>query len=497
MEIQESLGKPVNLESLGKLDLNPHEAIRVTNIQCTDEIADQSAAKLYNLIRQHTIESCMAEYQANQYKITITAPQISTHTMQYTHILEIPIFMGWKKVSSKLKMNPSEDPHILTGQLFHLQMLVQSKKAIHPNYIESAVTIHNTHHYYTESGLIQKLEQLGIGRPSTYAQLVETIQDRGYVKCKDLDGITINCEEYKLINKILEKRIIERTFGKEKDKLIIQPIGILCIEFLITHFNSLFSYGYTKNMEDELDKITTQESSIALCERCTDEIQRLIKPVAKIEKKQYRIDSNHILVFNQYGPSIKRTIIQEPNDDLLVKKDLPVKKDLLVHEYLPVKKDLKLDLDKLKKGEYELIDLLEFENANLGKYENQDLFLRVGKYGNYVEWGENRKSIKEIQIPMKDITIKDIEKFLEPGPTQMEIDECKNKEYSRENHPSNSAIMRDLNKDYSIRKGKYGLYAYYKTPSMKTPKFYNLKGFPVVDMMTVEPQIIIDWIQRI
>ena len=98
---------------------------------------------------------------------------------------------------------------------------------------------------------------------------------------------------------------------------------------------------------------------------------------------------------------------------------------------------------------------------------------------------------------MKDITIKDIEKFLEPGPTQMEIDECKNKEYSRENHPSNSAIMRDLNKEYSIRKGKYGLYAYYKTPSMKTPKFYNLKGFPVVDMMTVEPQIIIDWIQRI
>ena len=79
----------------------------------------------------------------------------------------------------------------------------------------------------------------------------------------------------------------------------------------------------------------------------------------------------------------------------------------------------------------------------------------------------------------------------------MEIDECKNKEYSRENHPSNSAIVRNLNTEYSIRKGKYGLYAYYKTQLMKAPKFYNLKGFPVVDMMMVEPQIIIDWIQQI
>ena len=504
----EILGKDQTTETLGKIELSPHEAIRITSLlDLSGEITDQYAASLYKLIRKHTVESCMSEYQSNLNKITITAPEISTNkTLEYNHILEIPTFMGWKQYSNNL----THDQAKLSGQLFHFQLLSKNKDILtKPNYIDSIITVHSKHYYYTESSLIQKLEQLGIGRPSTYAQLVETIQERGYVKCKDVDGITLKCEEYKLIDQILEKRVLEKTFGKEKNKLIIQPIGILCIEFLIKHFNPLFSYDYTKIMEDALDQITDQKSCIALCAKCTTEIQDLIKPVAKIEKQQYRIDENHVLIFNQFGASIKRTIsnkivgkIVDPAADQSTDQSTD---PASVHEYLPVKKDLKLDLEKLKKKEYTLDDLLEFANSNLGKYEDQDLFLRIGKYGNYVEWGENKKSISDIGIPLIDINLDDIKQFL--SKKEVETDDALTStvqtEFSRDAHPCNKTILRQLNKDFSIRKGKYGQYIYHKSSKMKNPDFYNIKDFcktmdnstgTNVNPLLCNEQLVIDWV---
>ena len=457
----------------------------------------------------------MAEYSANNYKVSITAPYIEAKmpntykVLEYNYILEIPVFLGWKKAANKDLSAIMNNQDTATGLLLQFNILAKSGNNIQPNYIESQITVHNKHHYYTESSLIQELERLGIGRPSTYALLVETIQDRGYVKCKDLDGITLKCEEYKLVGQILEKRILEKTFGKEKNKLVIQPTGILCIEFLIKHFNQLFSYDYTKNMENSLDKITTQESSVDLCAQCNDSIQELIKPVAKIEKQQYKIDDNNFLVFNQYGASIKQ---------------IAAGKDTV---YLPVKKTLKLDLDKLKRGEYSLDDLLEFEHANLGKYKDQDLFLRIGKYGNYVEWGDSRMNIDTIGIPLKDITIEDVSRFLdkshiancqsdqtnnqdEKGSVNIpDLDESTqennpDKEFSRINHPSNKLVLRTLDSKFSIRKGKFGNYVYYKTSKMKTPEFYNIKDFSKtcnvdvdqpINALTSDAKIVIEWLK--
>ena len=238
-----------------------------------------------------------------------------------------------------------------------------------------------------------------------------------------------------------------------------------------------------------MDKITTTESSIQLCGQCDESIQELIKPVAKIEKQQYKIDETHFLVFNQYGASIKRTA--------------PGKET----EYLPVKKDLKLDIDKLKRGEYSLDDLLEFENANLGKYEDQDLFLRIGKYGNYVEWSDHKINIDTIGIPLKNITIDDISQFLTKTPTKSGQDNnpetssnsetTVDKEFSREDHPSNKLILRTLNSVFSIRKGKYGNYVYYKTAKMKTPEFYKIKDFTKTgnNPLTCDAKLVIEWLK--
>jgi topoisomerase IA-like protein len=172
---------------------------------------------------------------------------------------------------------------------------------------------------------------------------------------------------------------------------------------------------------------------------------------------------------------------------------------------LPVKKDLKLDLEKLKKKEYTLDDLLEFANSNLGKYEDQDLFLRIGKYGNYVEWGENKKSISDIGIPLININLDDIKQFL--SKKEVDTDDALTStvqtEFSRDAHPCNKTILRQLNKDFSIRKGKYGQYIYHKSSKMKNPDFYNIKDFTKtmdnststnVNPLLCNAQLVIDWV---
>jgi len=111
--------------------------------------------------------------------------------------------------------------------------------------------------YITENRLISILEEKGIGRPSTYASIVNKIQEKGYVKRMNIEG-----EEKTFINMdmdndgIINKETLEKIVGKEKNKLIIQDTGIQTVEYLYRHFYSIFDYGYTRKMEIELDKIS-------------------------------------------------------------------------------------------------------------------------------------------------------------------------------------------------------------------------------------------------
>jgi len=462
VESDEILGNRVINNDVNK----PHEAVRITNILVKevstsvkevetlvkeDETKDPKLNALYKMIWRNTVESCMPDAQYNVYKVAITAPQ----EHQYQHILEIPVFLGWKKVVEK-----SPDADAESALLMHIQLLIKQNKPIPYNQIDSVVVIHKHHQHYTEAGLINKMEDLGIGRPSTFATLVDTIIERGYVKIADVPGIEHECTEYKL-NKILgqgteqglSKTIIKRQFGQEKNKLIIQPTGILCIEFLMQHFSPLFSYDYTKNMEEDLDKIA-ESTEVAktwwkICERVNQEIKELTKPVENVAKQLYKLDETHSLIFHQYGVSIKHIL---GNGDT---------------EYLPVKKSIQIDLDKLKQGKYTLDELLEFKKANLGKYEDQEMMLKMGQYGPYVEWGENKKSIQDIGIPLDQITIENIISFLKKEEeTSQETDKSENKH-----------ILRVINPDISIRRGKFGNYIYYKTATMKAPKFIPLKKF--------------------
>lgn len=435
---------------------NPHEAIRVTNLALRSLPEGSKESSMYRLIWRNTVESCMSDAEYTSYLVKIAAPD----KFFYQTTLDIPVFLGWRKLFDK----PSTEDNPNSKLLF-MRTLVG--KPIKYDYIESSVVVRNKHSHYTEASLIQKLEDLGIGRPSTFATLVDTIQDRGYVKCSDVKGVSLKCNNFKLRGKILELMTVEKVFGQEKNKLVIQPLGILCVEFLIQYFQELFDYGYTKTMESDLDKIATLGKSAEsdwhqLCSKCYLDIKRLADACKK-EKEVYPIDDDHELVFQQYGPVIRSK-----------------KEDTRGYQYYSVKPGITIDLEKARVGGYQLADLIAISNENLGSHEGHKVALRLGKFGPYVEWNDQTISIRTVDKPLELIELGDVVHLLQPA--------------EKTRHVKPAGHIRQLTDDMSVRTGKFGPYVYYKTSKMKTPEFFNIKKFPE-PVATCPAETLVSWIQ--
>jgi DNA topoisomerase-1 len=441
-----------NVEDLENKDVNnPHEAIRVTQIDVRNipKCEDGRMNTMYKLIWNNSVQSCMSAAVYNVSQIKISAPMKS----HYTYTIEVPSFLGWKKVEEKGE--PIETETEPTALRMYLQSISTKNDAIAYNEITSELHVTNKHRHYTEASLIHKLEELGIGRPSTFATIVDTIQERGYVKRTDIDGVTKICEEHQLIDKTITTTKTEKVFGNEKQKLVIQSIGILTIEFLLEHYTEMFSYEYTKNMEYELDKVSNGELTdwSTICRDCVDEIKRQSKPLRQVTKQSYKIEDNYEFIFEKYGPSIKHT-----------KEDGSV-------EYMVGKKDV--DLEKLKAGEYTLDALIETTQRHLGKWNDVDVYVKTGRYGMYAEYGDKRMSIKNKDINLETITIDDVKKLIEI--------------------PKEKPVLRELNSCMDIRRGQYGAYVYYKRPDMKKPQFLNIKKCPH-GFLQCSIDVLVDWL---
>ena len=431
---------------------NPHEAIRVTNLETTSVNGDENKKlnALYKMIWKNTLQSCMKNAKYKNYKLEIDAPQ----KHKYNYNIEYPLFLGWKTIEEKESLENLQT--ISNGLLFFCKQL---KNPVPYEKIETHISVTNKHPHYSESSLIQKLEKIGIGRPSTYASIVHTLLEREYVLKKDVEGKKLECTDFTLHNKTISKTKQEKIFNQEKNKLVIQPVGILCIEFLIKNFTSIFSYDYTENMETELDLISNgsfdKEWNI-ICKNCYEEIKHLGDPLKSLKKLVFDIDSEHVLMFEKHGP-----VLQKKSN----KK-----------EYISVNPEIQIDIQKLKNyGEYNLDDLIEKKPDYLGIYDNEKVYIKNGKYGYYAEWGEKRESLKKCKTPIKDLTIDIFIQFIESNETK--------------------PYLRKLNDFMEIRRGKFGMYVYYKTPEMKKPSFLNIKKCKL-GVLTCEIQKLIDWINE-
>jgi DNA topoisomerase-1 len=289
--------------------------------------------------------------------------------------------------------------------------------------------------------------------------IVDTIQERGYVKKQDVEGIKLECREFVLREHSLEETTKPKIFGQEKNKLVLQPIGLATVEFLVEHFQPLFNYDYTKQMEEDLDKISVADWH-SICAKCETLIKTLSKPVSKLAKPTYLISSQdetvqYELCFHQYGTSLKRTL---ENGEV---------------EYKKVNPKIKIDIEMAKSGKYIAEELLEIQNDHLGIYKGEEVFVKTGKYGPYVKCGTKTASIKSVGKPLNAITLEDAILVLEPQPESEEP--IKDGSAPRAPPaPKNPNILRILNSDISIRKGKYGAYIYYMPADAKKPEFFPL-----------------------
>jgi len=447
------IGNLSELENTNSKD--PHEAIRVTNINTMKVEKDPKLNRLYQIIWTNTIESVMtpAIYELVQCKV------IAPDELFYSQTVETPIFNGWKAVKQSLNVDVDLQSKNKT-LLLCLQNIADKKTILKPKYITSEETMSKRTTHYTESGLVKKMEELEIGRPSTYAMFLETILQRGYIKKEDVDEIQYNSLFYHLQESKLEKGEKSKKIPKEHNKLIIQPLGVLIIEFLVKYFDDFFSYDYTKQMEEELDRVLTGEISDwkSICKKCNDTIKQQSEPLKTMDKEVFFVDTNHNLIFTQNGPVLKQ-----------VHEDGTV-------QFKGIKKELSLNIDKLRNSEYKLEELLETSERFMGTYQNENLYLKMGKYGMYAEWGEKKKSLTSATKTIDELDFEELVKVLEQT-------------------DSNMNILRTFNPYLSVRRGKFGPYVYYKHPSMKKPEFISLKTFKE-GFTTCDENVFYEWLEK-
>lgn len=480
-------------KDVAKVGVDAHEAIRPTDITRVSLTNDYHALeqKMYKLIWKNALENCMSDYTflpmvAKINVVTETGSGTGTET-EYTYkfACQKPVFLGWKAVQGFM---PEQQRH--HTMMDYLQN-VRENSIIPYNKIETNITI--TSHvgaHYTEARLIQELEEREIGRPSTYSTIIEKIVEREYVKKQNVVGKRIEYDEYTLVDKIVSKTKSWREAGNEKNKLIITPIGKSVLEFLTSHFPSLFSYDYTKHMEMRLDDIAAphvngggdpmHELKI-VCDECVGEIEECINKIKKFKKDetQYRIDDHHIFIIGKHGPVVIYSEKPFSNSEESFDKYLNDSFNSGENENIIFKKVKPgIIFDDLKTGKYTSLSDILVEDSSLervvGTYGGLNVILKNGRFGIYVVWGkngENRKSFK-CGKNIYDISLEEVIRHIENDSNDStRIDDAVT------TIGDVTDIIRIVNDDISIRKGNYGNYIFYKTAKMKKPKFISLKTF--------------------
>jgi len=225
-----------------------HECIRVTNVnKLSNEIDDPQEKKIYNLIWKRSLECLMEKSKFKSKDIKIN---VSETKKTFQKKINYFYFLGFKILSNTLdELNKDYlfFNKIKTNDKLEY-IIINSKK----KYISSGSR-------YNESKLVKELEKLGIGRPSTYGNTIESIKNKGYIVKKDIKPIEVESENLKLENnKIYRYTIIEKIKG-EKQKLIITELGTIVTKFLETNFEVIMNYNFTSEIEDDLSNILNKE----------------------------------------------------------------------------------------------------------------------------------------------------------------------------------------------------------------------------------------------
>jgi DNA topoisomerase-1 len=513
--------EPSRLVPKGPIESDPegplaHEAIRVTNIHMRDfaiisTASDKSSGSLermYKMIWQNTVQSCMSNATFNCLPLSVSSP-ISEGN--YKHTIETVKFAGFLDAKDKGCKASDGCNNLNTTHKGKTKDIDMSKVAasivlqhnstkgapIPYNHIETIIGFTAHHSRFTEASLIDKLDELGIGRPSTFSMLTDVIQTRKYVEKTDVPGVKHECREYCLKNDSITHKTVDKMMGAEHKKLVIDPIGITVIEFLLQHFAEFFSYNYTNMMEKRLDAVAAgKEQWHQVCADCDKEIGKLVRALESVGKRTYKVGDDYVLFFHKNGMLLRSVQGPEGTDGKVQRTDGSegtldkgtTKGPDTKCTFKGIRRGVKVDMAKLERGEYTLADLAEIDEIVLGVIEDGECLvtLKPGKYGYYLEFDGKRisvdKELKALGKTAQTVTLADLEHLL--------------KEESKDSKEPFSNSFRILTPEISVRTSKFGPYVFYQTTNAKgtKPKFYDLKKFEG-DCWTCDREEMLVWLK--
>lgn len=543
-----------------------HEAIRPTDVSRTllPQSCHPREHRLYSMIHRNTLESLMASAICQTLTMAISSPvgvmvNGKDTECEYRYTAEQIIKPGWKLVAGGYDKDAKEYTYFASIA----SMSSSSSTVLSAPFkrIMTKCSLRNTKSHYTESGLVQLFEKMGIGRPSTFSSLIDKIQERGYVKLQDVRGKSMECREFVLTeDKKIESKTEVREIGGESRKLVIQPLGIIVIEFLIEHFAPLFEYEFTKNMENQLDEIAGGGMVWhELCYKCWFDVAAQLQELKErgLVKEEIHIDDKHSYILGRNGPVIRCRVTDAKSDDESASDGddapLPAKKTKPKFIFKSVRPDL--EYSKILRGEYSLAYMLGEAEAEaeeggggggtscapvavagggrlMGQHQGQNVVIKSGKYGAYVVWGSTNISLKPLlggggnvpSVPAPgagkcskytpksksttnqksefDLTLEDVVKFIDRNSAPVVMEDGDG-EPSAPGPASTAAyvqgqILRTIDENTTIRYGRYGPYIFHKTAKMTKPAFIALKGFPEKhgNYIMCDVTVLREWIEK-
>jgi DNA topoisomerase-1 len=405
-----------------------HEAIRPTDMSAERGSSNEYDQKLYTLIRNRTLASQMAPAKLEKTVVTIA---ISTAKEVFEAKGEVIIFDGFLRVYGGSKKDADILPAVSSGDVLDLESATAKQLFARPPA------------RYSEGALVKKLEDLGIGRPSTYATIINTVQVRGYAEKGEGEGTPRDVIVYKLENNAINREVVQEKTGADRGKLVPTPAGQVVSDFLTNHFDQIVDYGFTAKVEEEFDEIASGKlERNSMLEEFYKPFHQLITESGGIDRstvaqaREIGIDpktNKPVLArFGRYGPMLQLG----SGDDA---EDKP--------QFAPLPAGKKIETVTLE----EALHAFKLPRVIGRTTDGDDIKANIGRFGPYVQIGKLFVSIK----PLDPHTIT-LQEALELYKEKLKAEAEKN--------------IADFGDGIKVLKGRYGPYITDGKKNAKIPK---------------------------
>ncbi len=370
--------KPRTFANRSKGAQEAHEAIRPTDMSRHTVNVDRDQARLYDLIWKRTLASQMSEAELERTQVKIAA---SNHSELFTAAGEVLLFEGFLKVY--LEGNDDDDEE-QEGMLPALKV----NEALAQNYITATERYTRAAARYTEASLVKKLEELGIGRPSTYAPTISTIISRNYVEKGNLEGHERKYTQLTLQTNAIQEQLLKENTGSDKGKLVPTDIGTIVTDFLVKNFSTILDYHFTAKVEQDFDEIA--EGNVNWSKMMQEFYDKFHPNVQDVEANAERESGERILGVDpvsgrpvsvrlgKFGP-----MVQIGDAEAEDKKFASLMNDQNIGT---ISLEEALQLFLLPK--------------NLGEYKGEVIEVNNGRFGPYVKFGTQFISLPRGEDPM-------------------------------------------------------------------------------------------------